>query len=101
LIIQIDEQYRVTTDPYQWIVQKKRSRKNKEEWESQTYHPSFESALQSFGECLVRGSDAETLVDALADVEKAITILSQARTLQLEQVLTVSEEEIEQVCLGR
>jgi len=40
-------------------------------------------------------------VDALADVEKAITILSQARTLQLEQVLTASEEEIEQVCLGR
>ena len=101
MIIQIDEQYRVTTDPYQWIVQKKRSRKGKEDWKSQTYHTSFQSALQSIGERLVRGSDAETLVDALADVEKAITILSQARTLQLEQVLTASEEEIEQVCLGR
>ena len=101
MIIQIDEQYRVTTDPYQWIVQKKRSRKGKEDWKSQTYHTSFQSALQSLGERLVRGSDAETLADALADVEKAITILSQARTLQLEQVLTASEEEIEQVCLGR
>ena len=101
MIIQIDEQYRVTTDPYQWIVQKKRSRKGKEDWKSQTHHTSFQSALQSIGERLVRGSDAETLVDALADVEKAITILSQARTLQLEQVLTASEEEIEQVCLGR
>ena len=101
MIVPITEQYRITTDPYQWIVQKKRSRKGKEDWESQTYHTSFQSALQSIGERLVRGSDAETLVDALADVEKAITILSQARTLQLEQVLTVSEEEIEQVCLGR
>ena len=101
MIIQIDEQYRVTTDPYQWIVQKKRSRKGKEDWESQTYHPSFESALQTLGERLVRESDAETLVDALADVEKAITILSQALTPQLEQVLTVSEERIEQVSLGR
>ena len=101
MIIQIDEQYRVTTDPYQWIVQKKRSRKGKEDWESQTYHPSFEFALQSLGERLVRGSDAETLVDALADAKKAITILSQAHTPQLEQVLTVSEEEIEQVRLGR
>ena len=97
MIIQIDEQYRVTTDPYQWIVQKKRSRKDKEDWESQTYHPSFESALQSLGECLVRGSDAETLVDALVDVKKAITVLSQVHTPQLEQVLTVSE----QVRLGR
>ena len=90
MIIQIDEQYRFTTDPDQWIVQKKHSRKDKEDWESQTYHPSFESALQSLGECLVRESDAETLADALADVEKAITILSQALIPQFEQV-----------CLGR
>ena len=101
MIVPIIEQYRITTDPYQWIVQKKRSRKGKEDWESQTYHPSFESALQSLGECLVRGSDAETLVEAFADAKKAITILSQAHTPQLEQVLTVSEEEIEQVRFGR
>ena len=59
MIVPITEQYRITTDPYQWIVQKKRSRKGKEDWESQTYHPSFESGLESLWERLVRGSDAE------------------------------------------
>ena len=70
MIISINEQYRITTDPYQWIVQKRRTRNGGEAWESQTYHPSFESALQSLGERLVRGSDAETLVGCLGRCRK-------------------------------
>ena len=80
MIVPINAQYRITTDPYQWIVQKKRSRKGKEDWESQTYHHSFESAFQSLGEFMVRQSNAATLVDALAEVEKVTTTLSQALT---------------------
>ena len=61
MIIQIDEQYRVTTDPYQWIIQKKRARNGREDWRSQTFHPTFASALQSLGETMVRESNASTL----------------------------------------
>ena len=69
MIVPINEQYRITTDPYQWIVQKKRTRKDQDGWESVTYHPTFRSAVQSLGELMVRRSDAATLADALVDVE--------------------------------
>ena len=63
MIVPINEQYRITTDPYQWIVQKKRTRKDQDDWESVTYHPTFRSAVQSLGELMVRRSDAATLAD--------------------------------------
>jgi len=91
MIIPINEQYRITTDPYQWIVQKKRSRKGKEDWESQTYHPSIQSALQSFGEFMVRQSDATTLTDALVEVENVTTTLSQALTPQFQVISDVKK----------
>ena len=91
MIIPINEQYRITTDPYQWIVQKKRSRKGKEDWESQTYHPSIQSALQSFWEFMVRQSDATTLTDALVEVENVTTTLSQALTPQFQVISDVKK----------
>ena len=93
MIIPINQQYRIATDPYQWIVQKKRSRKGKEDWESQTYHPSIQSALQSFGEFMVRQSDATTLTDALVEVENVTTTLSQAVRDQFGDVLDPQNRE--------
>ena len=86
LIIRINEQYRVTTDPYQWIIQRKRTRKGNEVWESQTYHPSADAAVRSLGERMVRECKTETLVDALKAVETIATTLSQALTPSTEDV---------------
>jgi len=82
MIIPINQQYRITTDPYQWIIQTKRTKYGKEEWRAETYHPTFESALQSLGELLVRQSTAETLADALVDLRNVTTQLSQALTIE-------------------
>ena len=89
MIIQIDKQYRVTSDPYQWIIQKKRTRTGREDWTSQTFHPSFSSALQSLGETMVRESNASTLSEVLADVKTITTTLSQALTVNHEALLAV------------
>ena len=78
MIIPINEQYRVTSDAHQWTVQKRRARNNKEDWESQTYHPSVDGAVRSLGERMVRECKTETLVDALKAVETIATTLSQA-----------------------
>ena len=91
MIIPINQQYRIATDPYQWIVQKKRSRNGKEDWESQTYHSSIQSALQSLGEFMVRQSDAVTLADALTEVESITTTLSQALTPQFQVISDVKK----------
>ena len=91
MIIRINEQYRVTTDPYQWIIQTKRTKYGKEEWRAETYHPTFESALQSLGELLVRQSNAETLADALDAVKTVTTQLSQALTIETGELTDSSQ----------
>ena len=84
MIIPVNEHYRITTDPNQWIVEKARTRNGKKEWESKLFYPTFESALKGLGELMVRLSDAQTLVDAIRDVEKVSTTLSQALTIRIE-----------------
>ena len=93
MIIPIDQQYRIATDPYQWIVQRKRTRAGQEDWQSQTYHSTFESAVRELGERMVRESKANTLVDALADLEKITTTLSQALTSHSELILEAIAKE--------
>ena len=84
MIIPINDLYRICSDEYQWIIQKKRNRKGKEDWASRHYYPTFESAVRSLGKLMVRQSKADTLVSALAEVENVATTLSQALTPTIE-----------------
>ena len=93
MIIPINERYRVATDPFQWIIQRKRTRKGNEVWESQTYHPSVDAAVRSLGERMVRECKTETLVDGLKVVETIATTLSQALTPLIEGVSDVKKKE--------
>ena len=63
--LRITDQYQITTDEYQYIVNRKRTRKGKLDWDAESYHPTFQRALQHIGERLVRGSDAQTFLDRL------------------------------------
>ena len=94
--LQITDQYLISTDNYQYIVNVPRTRKGGRDWEPESYHPTFRGALQYIGERLVRDSNAQTLVDAIADVEKVTTTLSQALTPQFEDILDVREKESEE-----
>ena len=85
-IIPINEEYRITADEYQWIIQKKRSRKGKEDWKSQHFFGTLEAAVKDLGGLMVRRSGAQTLVDALEAVEMITTTLSQALTPQIENI---------------
>ena len=84
MIIPVNEHYRITTDPNQWMIERARSRNGNKEWEPKRFYPTFESALKGLGEMMVRLSDAQTLVDAIRDVEKVSTTLSQALTIRIE-----------------
>ena len=83
-IIPINEEYRLTADKYQWIIQQARSRKGKMDWRSKWFYPTLQSALKGLGELMVRRSGAQTLAEALETVEKVTTTLSPALTPQLE-----------------
>ena len=93
LKLQITDQYLITTDEFQYIVNRKRTRKGKPDWDPESYHPTFQGALQNIGERLVRGSDAQTLADAIADVENVTTTLSQAVRDQFGDVLDPQNRE--------
>ena len=84
MIIPVNEHYRIATDPNQWMVEKARTRNGNKEWEAKLFYPTFESALKGLGQLMVRLSEAETLVDAVRDVEKVSTTLSQALTIRIE-----------------
>ena len=84
MIIPVHEQFRIATDPYQWMVERARTRNGNKEWEPKLFYPTFKSALKGLGELMVRLSDAQTLVDAIRDVEKVSTTLSQALTIRIE-----------------
>ena len=84
MIIPVNEQYRIASDSLQWIVQKARTRNGKKDWAPKLFYPTFESALKGLGELMVRRSDAETLADAIGDVEMVSTTLSQALTIRIE-----------------
>ena len=84
MIIPINTQYRIVSDEYQWIIQRIRSRKGKEDWQARLYYPTLKAALEGLGELMVRQSDVATLADALAEVENVATTLSQALTPTIE-----------------
>ena len=84
MIIPINEQYQLTSDEYQWIIQKRRTRKGKEDWQARLYYPSLKAAVEGLGELMVRQSKANTLADALAAIENIATALSQAVTPKIE-----------------
>ena len=84
MIIPINARYRIVSDEYQWIIQRIRTRKGKEDWQARLYYPTLKAAIEGLGELMVRQSKADTLVSALAAVEEVATQLSQALTPKIE-----------------
>ena len=82
MILPINDVYRIASDNHQWIIQRRRKKKDQEIWESISFYPSLSSALNSLSESLVRGSDAEGLAEALVAVKNVTTTLSHALTTE-------------------
>ena len=65
MIIPINAQYRIVSDEYQWIIQRIRTRKGKEDWQARLYYPTLKAAVEGLGELMVRQSKADTLVSCI------------------------------------
>ena len=93
MLIPINERFRIASDARQWMIQEARKRNGRTVWQSKYYFGTFESAVKDLGELMVRESEAQTLVDALDDVEKVTTTLSQALTPHSELILAAMVKE--------
>jgi len=82
VILPINDEYRISSDRYQWMIQKsyqrKRNGKQVVTWESESFFPTFEGALRELGERMVRESEAVGFAQALEDIERVVTTLCQA-----------------------
>ena len=93
MIIPINDRYRIASDPRQWMIQEPRTRNGETVWQPKYYFGTIQSVVKELGELMVRTSDAQTLVDALVDVEKVKTTLSQALTPHSESILEAMAKE--------
>ena len=74
----IDENYRIRSDSRQWMIDKKRSRKGKENWQPTHYFSTFHRCVQRLGEMLCRELDTEGVAEALTGIDEVSTKLSRA-----------------------
>ena len=93
MVIPINDHYQIASDARQWMIQEARKRNGRTVWQSKYYFGTFESAVKDLGELMVRESEAQTLADALDDVEKVATTLSQALTPHSELILEAMAKE--------
>ena len=84
MILPIDDEYRIKGDKHSWSIQKGRMKEGEITWESVSWFTSFESTVNHLGQLMVRTSDTKTLGDALKEIEKIATKLSQALTTKFE-----------------
>ena len=88
MILQIDEQYAITSDQYSWqIAELKRRRRAGEtvlEWKPILWFTSLENACRALVERSLRLSEASTLAQALAEAERTVARLCAALTPEFE-----------------
>ncbi len=70
MIVHVTPDWRITSDSHCFICQKRRTRKDKVEWRSETFHATFEDACEYMVELQLRDDPTEltSLRDALEHV---------------------------------
>ncbi len=93
MILPIDDEYRIKGDKHSWAIQKGRIKKGEITWESISWFSSPEHTVNHLGQLMVRTSDAQTLADALKEIEKVTTLLTHALSPKF-KVIPVTDNEI-------
>ena len=93
MILPIDDEYRIKGDKHSWAIQKGRMREGEITWESVSWFTSFEHTVNHLGQLMVRTSNAQTLADALKEIEKVTTLLTHALSPKF-KVIPVTDKEM-------
>ena len=84
MIIDINEQWRIGSDRYQWILYRhkrtgtcKASGEPIYSWVAYTYHPTLKDTLQGFYDAVTRTSDVSTPEECVRVFEDTATLIKQ------------------------
>ena len=91
--IQISDDYRITSDSMQWMVQKYDGMRTvrdgdgtQERWSTIGYYGTLDGAVRELHQRLVRVSDATTFADAMHIAQDALTGITRALSPQFKVV---------------
>ena len=81
MILPVNDQYRIAADSNSWSIQENKG-VNREtgdvRWVSLSWHADLESAVNSLAGLMIRTSNAQTLTDALCEVERVTRTITHA-----------------------
>ena len=90
MILPINGHYRLASDEHGWSIQRPRTRKVDgrpvTEWQSLKWYGSIKQAVNALGELMVRTSEADTLAEALAEVENVTATLTRALSTEFRAI---------------
>ena len=84
MIIPITDKYRLKSDSRQWMIQKlewvtdKKTKEKRRDFVSFNYYADINQAVNGLAQLMIRASEAQTLADALAEVDNGCVTLTQA-----------------------
>ncbi len=85
--IPITDQYALTSTEYAWAISKSKKRKHHgkdvTDWEAIRWYSTLEGAAKALGDMMLRQSDATTLAEAMAEVERISEMLCKALTTNI------------------
>ena len=84
MILPISEKYRIASDRHGWAIQEFRPKKSGDEWRPMLFYSDIGKAVSGLAHLMLRTSDAQTLADALAEVENISHQLTRALAPQYE-----------------
>lgn len=82
MILPIDDRYRLNSDERSWQIEVLGTRQGEPSWRPIKYYTTLAEAVTGLAHLMVRTSDAQTLADALAEVERISHKLSRALETQ-------------------
>ena len=88
--IPIDANYRLAADNQSWMIQRRKHRKSRHgdhitgDWETFSWHPTIEGAVNQLADYELRASGAQSVAEALAEVERISATLIRALSPRFE-----------------
>lgn len=78
MIIPIDDKYRIAADTHSWMVQQYlgKDKSGKDIWQSVAWYSSLKSAVKGLVDRCIRTAEAETVLDAVEEVNAVIERLT-------------------------
>ena len=75
MIIRINPEWRISSDPLQWIVQRRRNVKDRDRWDNVSYHGTLDNAVQRLAQQRIWLMGGDYGPDALTTLCQALTSL--------------------------